>query len=66
MKKKRAVREAFESLLDGDPEFLRWLQSTTKSKESTFGRLGVWGTELQEVLGVDLSRKRFVPEVAAY
>lgn len=65
LRRRRVVRESFEELLEQDPRFLRWLQSTTKSKDSTFGRLGVWGKELQQALGVDLAQIRFLPEVPA-
>ena len=49
--KKVEVRTAFERLCTENTRFLRYLQSTTKSREATFGRFSIWSEALSEILG---------------
>lgn len=51
---KKKVATTFERLCTTDPEFLRFLQSTTKSKQATSGRFGAWRRELARALSLKL------------
>ncbi|HDR9490626.1 DUF262 domain-containing protein [Burkholderia stabilis] len=48
------VRAAFITLSKDDSTFLRSLETTTKSRESTFYRLARWGRALQDLLGMSI------------
>lgn len=47
----KAVRAAFEKLCVGDADFLRAIETTTKSLSATGTRLELWGKELRRILG---------------
>ena len=49
-----AVSDEFKKLCD-EQEFARWIQTTTKSKEATFGRLRTWGECLEKLTGMQLT-----------
>ena len=48
--KKHVVKTAFKELSANDEQFTEALQTTTKSVQATFNRLGKWGHKLQAVL----------------
>ena len=57
--KKDDVKAAFSELSKNDEQFTEALQTTTKSVQATFNRLGKWGHKLQAVLGCPLE----IPEI---
>jgi hypothetical protein len=56
------VAERFEDLTK-DPDFSPWIQTTTKSKTATFGRLFRWGEELQRITRLPVFDERPVPAI---
>jgi hypothetical protein len=49
---KGKVKSAFEQLCVNDQEFLRSIETTTKSKEATGSRFTAWGKALQKTLAL--------------
>jgi hypothetical protein len=47
----KALRTAFEKACETNTEFLRSIETTTKSLDATATRLNVWGDELRRVIG---------------
>ena len=52
--KKAEVVESFKRLCEQDPDFNRYVQTTTKSTEATFSRFGKWRERLSEALGMEI------------
>ncbi|MFL9869539.1 DUF262 domain-containing protein [Paraburkholderia fungorum] len=44
---------AFQELCEGNDDFRRFLETTTKSTQATFGRLLIWSDTIIEQLGLD-------------
>ena len=55
------VKEAFVDLCRNNGEFLKSLETTTKSSSATRTRLNVWGIKLEELLNVELMGLSQVP-----
>ena len=54
------VRTAFNQLWETTPEFVRSVETTTKSIAATFDRYSIWGRTLQEAIGQNIN----LPELA--
>lgn len=52
LKRKASVRSAFERLWVRDPDFVRSVETTTKSLEATYKRFSAWGEALAKAAGV--------------
>ena len=68
-KKRKAVLQAFKGLCEGNKDFLRSIETTTKSLTSTYNRLHLWGLALSKALSMrfnipswDDKKKRIVFE----
>ena len=54
-----ALKAAFERLCLENAEFLRSLESTTKSLDATSTRLELWGDEMHKVFGAKVKVARY-------
>ena len=55
----KALKAAFERLCLENAEFLRSLESTTKSLDATATRLELWGDEMHKVFGAKVKVARY-------
>ncbi len=51
---RKEVEEALKELCENNNDFVRYIQSTTKTIGATFGRIRVWGDVLSQVLNIEL------------
>ncbi|GMU40902.1 MAG: hypothetical protein AMXMBFR23_17680 [Chloroflexota bacterium] len=54
VRRKAAVRRAFQNLCDDNRAFVQSIQTTTKTALATHTRLSEWGHALEQVLNIDL------------
>jgi len=52
---KTKVKAAFQNLCESDPEFLRSVETTTKSKEATSTRFKKWGRSIGRAIGAQVA-----------
>lgn len=49
---KEAIEAAFRELCSTNSDFLSFIERTTKSTTATYGRLEIWGTTIEKILGL--------------
>jgi hypothetical protein len=57
LKQPQAFQDTFEETCR-DPEFMRFIEATTKSIEATIGRFDIWYSNIERIVGVDLPRPK--------
>ncbi len=60
-KNRKAIEKGFKGLCVANPEFVKSIESTTKSIPATRVRLQAWGSVLQRILGIRIALPKVGP-----